>query len=143
VRAALDELLRWEELVRSPQLAKFLSHIVEAKLRGEADSIKAYSIAVDVFGRPASFDPQVDPIVRVQARRLRGLLQEFDRQRLGRSATRITLPVGRYVPEFELVGQPEAAAAVSGTAGDSPEGVIPSVPATPPSLRRRNWIRRR
>ena len=96
--------------MRSPQLSKFLKHIVEAKLRGDEAGIKAYSIAVDVFGRPATFDPQADPIVRVQARRLRGLLQEFYRQNLGTTGTRITLPVGRYVPEFEFV---EAAPAES------------------------------
>jgi len=103
----------WGELVRSPQLGKFLNHIVEAKLRGDDASIKAYSIAVDVFGRPTSFDPQVDPIVRVQARRLRGLLQEFERQGLRRSGARITLPVGRYVPEFELIASGEAVASVA------------------------------
>lgn len=102
IRAALDELLGWPELGRSPQLSRFLKHIVEAKLRGEEASIKAYSIAVDVLGRPPSFDPQVDPIVRVQARRLRGLLQEFYRQNLSHSGARITLPVGRYVPDFEI-----------------------------------------
>lgn len=102
VRAALEELLSWPELGRSPQLSRFLKHIVEAKLRGEEASIKAYSIAVDVLGRPASFDPQSDPIVRVQARRLRGLLQEFYRQNLSHTGARITLPVGRYVPDFEI-----------------------------------------
>ena len=104
VRAALEELLGWSEVIRSPQLAKFLKHIVDTKLRGDEASIKAYSIAVDVFGRPPSFDPQTDPIVRVQARRLRGLLQEFYRQHLNRTGVQITLPVGRYVPEFELAG---------------------------------------
>ena len=89
--------------MRSPQLSKFLKHIVDAKLNGDEAGIKAYSIAVDVFGRPATFDPQTDPIVRVQARRLRGLLQEFYRQNLGTTGTRITLPVGRYVPEFQFM----------------------------------------
>lgn len=102
VRAALDELLNWSELGRSPQLSRFLKHIVEAKLRGEEANIKAYSIAVDVLGRPPTFDPQLDPIVRVQARRLRGLLQEFYRQNLSHAGARITLPVGRYVPDFEI-----------------------------------------
>ena len=142
VRAALEELLGWTELVRSPQLAKFLSHIVEAKLRGEGESIKAYSIAVDVFGRPASFDPQADPIVRVQARRLRGLLQEFERQRLGKSSTRITLPVGRYVPEFELVPSGEPVSEPTSVVMDSPEGAsgaqeLPVLPLVQPRPRRR------
>ena len=140
VRAALEELLGWTELVRSPQLAKFLSHIVEAKLRGEAESIKAYSIAVDVFGRPTSFDPQSDPIVRVQARRLRGLLQEFERQRLGKCSTRITLPVGRYVPEFELIGPGDSGAALpaAGETALAADIALPSASAKP--SRRRSWL---
>ena len=51
----------------------FLSYIVDALLEGRADRIKAYFIAVDVFGRPESFDPTLDPIVRIEATRLRGL----------------------------------------------------------------------
>lgn len=130
VRAALRELLGWPELVRSPQLSKFLNHIVEAKLRGEEANIKAYSIAVDVFGRPSSFDPQSDPIVRVQARRLRGLLQEYYRQNLARSGTRITLPVGRYVPEFEVNRTGEAVASgfddtETAVAGETATGETP------------------
>jgi tetratricopeptide (TPR) repeat protein len=101
IRAALDELLRWPELARSPQLARFLRYVVDAKLAGNAQAIKAYAIAVDVLGRPADFDPQSDPIVRVQARRLRALLDRFYLSSAAHGPIRIRLPVGRYVPEFE------------------------------------------
>lgn len=57
VETALADLLTWPGLARSPQLSRFLNHIVQAKLRGDEGSIKAYSIAVDVFGRPPTFDP--------------------------------------------------------------------------------------
>jgi tetratricopeptide (TPR) repeat protein len=100
VRAALEEVLSWPAVARSPQLARFLTYIVEAKLRGDEAGIKAYSIAVDVLGRPTDFDPQSDPIVRVQARRLRSLLDQFYDEGRARSGVRIHLPVGRYVPEF-------------------------------------------
>src|SRR5689334_16879047 len=106
ISAALEELLGWPPIARSPQLARFLSYIVAASLRGEEGGIKAYSIAVDVFGRPASFDPQTDPIVRVQARRLRALLDQFYEAGNGRAGVRIALPVGRYVPEFALFDPP-------------------------------------
>ena len=101
VQAALDDLLGWPPIARSPQLASFLSYIVGKKLAGEDSGIKAYSIAVDVFGRPPSFDPQTDPIVRVQARRLRALLEQFYDEPGRRADLRIVLPVGRYVPEFQ------------------------------------------
>jgi TolB-like protein len=142
VRAALEELLGWSELARSPQLAKFLKHIVEARLNGDEASIKAYSIAVDVFGRPADFDPQADPIVRVQARRLRGLLQEFYRQDLSRTGTRITLPVGRYVPEFELTGTESALsdAQVDSAAGGFGLRSPPHPSAPQQRFGRRFWV---
>lgn len=100
VTAALQRLLAWPDIARSPQLARFLEHIVTLKLRGEAESIKAYSVAVDVFGRPADFDPQSDPIVRVQARRLRNLIEQYYREQGANETLRIELPTGRYVPEF-------------------------------------------
>lgn len=113
VEAALEQLLSWPGLARSPQLAKFLNYIVKAKLSGDEASIKAYAIAVDVFGRPQSFDPQSDPIVRVQARRLRAALEEYYRGEGLDSPVRIFLPVGRYVPEFRYrdeSGAPEGGA---------------------------------
>ncbi|KFC61681.1 Adenylate cyclase [Devosia sp. LC5] len=104
--SALDHLLEWPEIARSPQLARFASYIVERTLNGEQQAIKAYSIAVDVFGRPADFDPQVDPIVRVQARRLRALLDSYYQGPGATEPVRILLPVGRYVPEFHLADAP-------------------------------------
>jgi hypothetical protein len=101
VETALEELLGWEPVARSPQLAGFLRYVVERTLAGEESGIKAYSVAVDVFGRPQNFDPQSDPIVRVQARRLRSLLDQYYREAGADAAIRIALPVGRYVPVFE------------------------------------------
>lgn len=75
---------------------------MEAKLAGSEAAIKAYSIAVDVFGRPASFDPQSDPIVRVQARRLRAALDSYYADTTP-TKVRIYLPTGGYIPEFEGV----------------------------------------
>lgn len=100
VLAALDRLTSWPEMARSPQLTRFLDYIVRRRLDGDAQSIKAYSIAVDVFGRPTDFDPQSDPIVRVQARRLRGLLDQYYRGPGAEETLRIVLPTGRYVPDF-------------------------------------------
>ena len=104
VRAALDELLGWQGISRSPQLSELLRYVVEKTLAGDEASIKAYSIAVDVFGRPQTFDPQSDPIVRVQARRLRTLLDQFYQSGESRSEVAIRLPLGRYVPEFGTIG---------------------------------------
>ena len=108
VLTALERLLAWPEIARSPQLGRFLDYIVRRTLDGEGPSIKAYSIAVDVLGRGPDFDPQADPIVRVQARRLRGLLDDYYRGTGSDEAISISLPVGRYVPEFTVVAGPPA-----------------------------------
>lgn len=113
VRAALDELLGWPGISRSPQLSELLRYVVEKKLNGDEASIKAYSIAVDVFGRPQSFDPQADPIVRVQARRLRTLLEQFYDGGLNESEVQIHLPLGRYVPDFAWAPRSAAGAAAA------------------------------
>ena len=103
VLAVLERLLSWPEMTRSPQLSSFLEFIVTRTLNGEASTIKAYTIAVDVFGRDSSFDPQSDPIVRVQARRLRALLEQYYKTEGAAEPLRISLPTGRYVPEFTPV----------------------------------------
>jgi hypothetical protein len=117
IEAALERVLAWPGLARSPQLAKFLSYIVLAKLDGNEGAIKAYSIAVDVLGRPPSFDPQTDPIVRVQARRLRAALEEFYAGEGAEESIRFHLPVGRYIPE---IGSPGISAEAQ---SDSPDPV--------------------
>ena len=132
VRAALEEILSWPPIARSPQLGKFLSYIVTTTLEGQDAQIKAYSIAVDVFGRPATFDPQSDPIVRVQARRLRTLLEQFYAEGNGTAPVRIVLPVGRYVPEF-LPSEGAAAAAMPAEPQDlQGTGTAPAPPAGRP-----------
>lgn len=102
ILAALERLLEWPDMVRSPQLARFLDYIVRQTVDGDEQSIKAYAIAVDVFGRSVDFDPQADPIVRVQARRLRALLEDYYRSTGADEPIRIELPVGRYIPEFRV-----------------------------------------
>ena len=61
----------------SPQLVAFLRYVVEATLRGEHDRIKGYTIAVEALGRAEDFDPQSDPIVRVEATRLRRAINRY------------------------------------------------------------------
>jgi tetratricopeptide (TPR) repeat protein len=99
VRAALGRLLASEAFRTSPQLSSFLSFVVEAELSGSRDRIKAYTIGVEILRRPAGFDPQFDPTVRVEATRLRRAL---DRYYAGSAIDRVIigLPRGSYVPTF-------------------------------------------
>jgi hypothetical protein len=130
VRAALDEVLGWQGISRSPQLADLLAYVVDKTLAGDSGAIKAYSIAVDVLGRPAEFDPQTDPIVRVQARRLRSLLEQYYASGLSRSGIEIRLPLGRYVPEFTTV-EPLGMTTELSTAAALPETNAKTRPVSP------------
>ena len=71
VQAALAKLMLDTQLKISTRNRRFLDFVVRETLAGRSDRIKAYSIAVDVFGRSEDFDPSTDPIVRIEATRLR------------------------------------------------------------------------
>jgi hypothetical protein len=77
VHRALDRVLASANFDASDRNRQFLRYIVEETLAGRQDRIKAYAIATAVFGRHASFDPQTDPIVRIEARRLRRSLERY------------------------------------------------------------------
>jgi hypothetical protein len=98
LRSELDLILRSKTFAKTKTLTRFLQYVVEASLAGRAGSLKQYCIGVDVFDRDGSFDPSVDPIVRVQAGRLRARLDHYYRTEGSSSAVRIDLPKGRYAP---------------------------------------------
>jgi tetratricopeptide (TPR) repeat protein len=100
-REALVRVLGSEAFRRSPQLASFLTFVVEKTLVGRETEIKGYTIAVDALGRPADFDPQADPIVRVEAQRLRRALDRYYASNDGVvDPVRIDIPNGSYIPDF-------------------------------------------
>src|SRR2546423_12591320 len=100
IRAALGHMAASEAFRGSPQLVAFLRYVVEATLRGEQDRIKGYTIAVESLGRGDDFNPQSDPIVRVEATRLRRALNRYYDNGGKQDAVRIDLPPGSYVPLF-------------------------------------------
>ncbi|RDJ19818.1 hypothetical protein DWF00_04340 [Bosea caraganae] len=79
---------------------------MEESLAGRGDRIKAYTIAVDVFGRGADFDGMLDPVVRIEAGRLRQALAEYYAGSGQAERIRISLPKGAYEPVFEIVDDP-------------------------------------
>jgi len=106
IRAALDRIAVSEAFRACPQLVAFLRYVVEATLRGGQDRIKGYTIAVEALGRGDDFNPQDDPIVRVEAMRLRRALQRYYANGGRNDAVQIVLPVGSYVPAFRRGDSP-------------------------------------
>ncbi len=103
VLAQFEQILSSKEFSSSTRLQEFLRYIVTNALAGRSDDLKEYSIAVDVFGRDESFDPQTSSIVRVEASRLRGKLEKYNAIDGRDDPIRIELPIGTYVPTFSAV----------------------------------------
>lgn len=96
VRAALERILRSRTFEHAGRSSEFLRFAVTETLAGRADRLKGYAIAVHVFGRPADFDAQSDPLVRVEALRLRQRLNEYYAAEGSDDPVRIELPRGGY-----------------------------------------------
>jgi hypothetical protein len=100
IRAALERVSGSDVMRASPQLTAFLRFVVEAVLDGNSDRIKGYVIAVEALNRGAGFNPQIDPIVRVEATRLRRTLERYYAGPGADDPIVIELPRGTYVPTF-------------------------------------------
>ena len=100
VRAQLQCIVRCREFDASERNRRFLQYVVEETLSGRTERIKAYSVATSVFGRDASFDPQTDPIIRIEASRLRRSLERYYLTAGKHDPVRIEIPKGSYVPTF-------------------------------------------
>jgi tetratricopeptide (TPR) repeat protein len=101
VRGELDRILRSRVFVHSHRIRRFLQFVVEECLAGRQHRLKEYLIGMEVFNRLEAFDPRVDSIVRVEARRLRAKLEEYYLTEGREDELRIELRKGSYVPLFE------------------------------------------
>jgi Tol biopolymer transport system component len=110
VRAQLAKIVGSLPFIRSSRIGDFLTFVVENTLAGNPDVLKEICIGSMVFAREPSYDPKIDPIVRVEARRLRSKLQEYYETEGLRDTILITMPKGGYRPVIEsrVVELPEA-----------------------------------
>ena len=99
IRAQLERILASDVFARSQQLRRFLSFVVEQTVSGQGPTLKESVLAHELYGKGTDFDGGTDPVVRVDARRLRDKLREYYQ---GRSdPIIISLPKGSYAPVFE------------------------------------------
>jgi TolB-like protein len=119
VREHLEKILAHRLFFRSARMVRFLRFAVEHCLSGRADDLKEYVIGVEVFDRPGDYDPRVDPIVRVEARRLRAKLKAYYECDGAADPVIIEFLSGSYAPRIshrrvpaEPVPPPAAAASV-------------------------------
>jgi tetratricopeptide (TPR) repeat protein/TolB-like protein len=100
--AELERVLQSATFEATDRNKRFLKYVVSETLAGRGDRIKAYSIGTSVFGRGDGFDPLQDPIVRIEAGRLRRSLEHhYLLTPSAQGNLRIAIPKGTYVPVFE------------------------------------------
>lgn len=122
IRETLERILASATFARSDRARELLRYLIDEELAGRSERLKGFSIAVDVFGKDAGYDPSTDAIVRVQAGRLRELLEQYFASEGADEALRISIPRGSYVPSYAIVErrhQPAASFAVS-----EPTGIV-------------------
>jgi TolB-like protein len=100
IRDALARILGSQTFQPVDRLKRFLAFIAHEALAGRSDQLKEYVIGVQVFGKESTFDPRTDPIVRVQARRLRARLVRYYREHGQHDEVVVELPKGGYAPVF-------------------------------------------
>lgn len=111
VLGQLEKILSSSSFASSERLSRFLRFAVSAAARGHAGQLKEYAVALAVFDKRDSFDPRFDPIVRVEAGRLRTRLKHYYETEGVQDPLVIELPKGSYVPRFALKNQAGAKAA--------------------------------
>ena len=136
VRVELDRILRQPEFQSSPRLSSFLRFVVEETLDGRASRLKAFTIATSVFGRDEGFDPQTNPIVRVEALRLRRMLDQYYVAAGVDDDVEIRIRRGSYVPEFTHRHRAAPGTAVA----DLPAAADVPLPALATPARPRVWL---
>jgi hypothetical protein len=129
-RAALDSVLRSRTFSKNPRLSALLEYVCLRCYRGEAEAIKEYNIATDVFGRPSTFDQSQDAIVRVEMHRLRKKLGEFYATEGLAEPVQIVIQSGHYMPEFVVRERPAIATEEFSFVSLEPPAAPPSIPAT-------------
>ena len=97
----VDRITQSRVFKTSSQMQNFLRYVVKKKLANTTASLKQYTIAVEALGQPEDFDPETNPLVRIEAGRLRKKLYHYYAHEGKRDACVFTIPVGSYAPVFE------------------------------------------
>ena len=118
ILAAVEKLKAHKIFYRSPLMCAFLTYVTWETLQGRESRISAYSVAVDALDKPADFDPQRDPSVRVLAKRLRDSLDRYLDEVADYSICVVMKP-GSYVPSFYHASQSSAPAVTPSVASSS------------------------
>src|ERR1700756_4670936 len=102
VREQLDRILRSGSFRNAPALQRLLQYVTSKSTDGELIHLKEYTIGIDVFGRGNSYDPKIDPVVRVEMHRIRQKLREYYKTEGANDPIFVEIPTGHYVPSIAM-----------------------------------------
>jgi hypothetical protein len=129
-KAELETILASPPFVRSQRMAALLRYLCAKYFAGESEQVKEYNIAVEVFGRPDTFDPVDDAIARVEVHRLRKKLKEYYEKEGANHELRLVIPTGSYAPAFVPAAKQ---APITDPPPPPPVTADPPSPPTPPA----------
>jgi tetratricopeptide (TPR) repeat protein len=104
VSAELDRILSSPGFSRSERLCKFLRFVIDQRIQGKDSQLKETVLGCEIFGRKADYDPRHDPVVRMEAAKLRARLAEYYVSVGANDPLRIEIPKGTYVPRWHING---------------------------------------
>jgi hypothetical protein len=106
--SAVDRILQSSVFRQSDTLRRLLRYLADKAFEGSADQLKEYTIGVDALGKPSSYDPRQDSVVRIHVGRLRQKLNEYYRTEGKYDSIVIDVPKGHFKLEFEVRAQSPA-----------------------------------
>src|SRR6266576_2200058 len=123
VREQLDRILRSGSFRNAPALQRLLQYVTSKSAEGRLTHLKEYTIGIDVFGRGNSYDPKIDPVVRVEMHRIRQKLKEYYQNEGVGDPIFVEIPTGHYVPSIVLrtpaIERPRVRTTVQSDSSDS------------------------
>jgi len=130
-RKQLARILASRTFHQADRLKRFICFVVEETISGRGTQLKEFLLGMEVFGKDARFDPRTDPIVRVQARRLRVRLARYYSEEGQEDDILIELPKGGYSPVFKRHLPPPKRLATAALVGRNTVVVIPFTDYSP------------
>jgi len=125
-REELRRVLQSRQFASAPKRSRFLEFVAEQEFQGNGAKINEYLIGVEIYDRGSEFNPQSDPIVRVQAHEIRRALKKYYEEGGSGKLLRIDLPAGHYVPVFTRIALEESASSPAlGPVQKSPTSRLP------------------
>jgi hypothetical protein len=113
VQQQLELLLASPLFHSSKRYPRFLRFVVARALAGQTDQLKERILGVEIFDRPADYDTNTDPIVRVTAAEIRKRIEHYYQDHKHKHEIRMILPAGSYAPQFYWPGHPSGPAAIT------------------------------